>query len=226
MASAEADLEANPVAAPTKKNIEQVNDEIDPDEDPTGICCGVFDPPTGFEKREVVRISNRKVDEIKAEIIITLKKFGAFIVWFYVVLYIFCLVMQAAMGVTIKGNAPFDSARFDWDGDEGIAVGVGTILGHLFTCPAVLLIIREGQDFEYDKVWDFVATLAAFHLIITCIVDLEFPTEGLWWATQFVGFMVLWLLGWYVCTRYWHMAGLERLVTKVGRMNVSKPLDP
>merc|ERR1711865_1252072 len=130
MASAEADLEANTVAAPKKKNIEQVENEIDPDEDPTGICCGVFDPPTGFEKREVVRISNRKADEIKAEIFLTLKKFGAFIVWFYVVLYIFCLGMQAAMGVTIKGNAPFDSARFDWDGDEGIAVGVGMILGH------------------------------------------------------------------------------------------------
>ena len=31
-------------------------------------------------------------------------------------------VMQAAMGVTIKANAPFDSATFDWTEDEGIGM--------------------------------------------------------------------------------------------------------
>ena len=79
----------------------------------------------------------RNVLEIQAEIKVTLKKLGMFLVWFYVSLYTCVLVptelpprletdesqvMQAAMGVTIKANAPFDSATFDWTEDEGIGM--------------------------------------------------------------------------------------------------------
>ena len=125
---------------------------------------------------------------------------------------------------------------------------MGTILGYLFTIPGVVLIIKEGGSREYEKVWDFVASLGGLHLILTCIgnepvsvlllllpdcscppaeiwacaVDLEFPTEGLWWVTEIVGLLLLWTVGWYVCTRYWHMKGLERLVGKVGRMNITE----
>jgi len=217
MASSES--EPNPLA---KKKIEAVESTENPDDDPTGPCCGICDPPTKFEEREVIRISNRNVLEIQAEIKVTLKKLGMFLVWFYVSLYTCVLVMQAAMGVTIKANAPFDSATFDWTEDEGIAAGVGTILGYLFTIPGVVLIIKEGGSREYEKVWDFVASLGGLHLILTCIVDLEFPTEGMWWATEVVGLLILWTVGWYMCTRYWHMKGLERLVGKVGRMNITE----
>ena len=46
---------------------------------------------------------------------------------------------------------------------------MGIILGYLFTIPGVVLIIKEGGSREYEKVWDFVASLGGLHLILTCI---------------------------------------------------------
>ena len=84
MASSES--EPNPLA---KKKIEAVESTENPDDDPTGPCCGICDPPTKFEQREVIRISNRcqlphavllserpvlrNVLEIQEEIKVTLK---------------------------------------------------------------------------------------------------------------------------------------------------------
>merc|ERR1712166_111372 len=199
-------------------------DEVDPmSVDPTGPCCGIFDPPTRFEEREIVRIANRKQEEICEELTITLKKLGLFILWFYCCLYVCCLILALSLDVTFKANLPFGGNGLDWDDDEGVAIGVGNLIAFVLTIPAVVVVVREGASREYDQTWDFVCTLGLLHLILTCIVKLEFPTEGLWWITVLGGLLILLVLGWYSCTKYWEMKGLERLVGKVGKLNSTAP---
>eukprot|EP00656_Telonema_subtile_P030646 TRINITY_DN3362_c0_g1_i2.p2 TRINITY_DN3362_c0_g1~~TRINITY_DN3362_c0_g1_i2.p2 ORF type:complete len:160 (-),score=50.44 TRINITY_DN3362_c0_g1_i2:88-567(-) len=149
----------------------------------------------------------------------TLKKLGLFLLWFIASLYICCLIMALSLDVTFKANLPFKGNDLDWDDDQGLAIGVGTLLGYLCTIPGVLLIVREGGSREYEKTWDFGVTTGLLHFIITCAVTQSFPTEGLWWATSLGGMLLLIVLGWYVCTKYWHMKGLESLVGKIGKLN-------
>merc|ERR1711865_800759 len=135
-------------------------DEVDPmNVDPTGPCCGVFDPPTRFEEREIVRIANRKQEEITQEILVTLKKLALFILWFYCCLYAFCLILALSLDVSFAAELPFGGNQLDWGDDQGIAIGVGNLLAFIFTIPAVAVVVREGASREYDKTWDFVATL-------------------------------------------------------------------
>merc|ERR1711934_139519 len=197
----------------------------DPDVDPTGPCCGIFDPPTRFEEREKVRIANRSAAEIQKELLMTAKKLGLFILWFYATLYISCLVFALALDVTFKAAMPFEANSLDWDSDEGIAIGAGTLSGFILTVPAVAVIVREGASREYDTTLDFCFSIGLLHFTLTCLVKLEFPTEVLWWATEVGGLFMLLVVGWYTCTRYWNMKGLERLVGKVGKMNTSQPED-
>lgn len=77
--------------------------------------------------------------------------------------------MALALGVTFTANFPFDVDRLDWSGNDGIAAGMGTLLGYGMAVPGVPIIIREGASREYDRTWDFVATLTVVHFTFTCL---------------------------------------------------------
>ncbi|KAG1673076.1 hypothetical protein FOA52_013145 [Chlamydomonas sp. UWO 241] len=110
------------------------------------------------------------------------KKLGIFALVFYVVYYILSIIMVGAFKVSWSGlgKFPFRESILEFNpaGDGGaLGAWLAMVLTYLCCLALAFFVVKQTK-----RTWDYVMTTTLLHFVITCLVNLAFPTN--WICTE------------------------------------------
>mmetsp|Transcript_28827 Transcript_28827/g.81217 ORF Transcript_28827/g.81217 Transcript_28827/m.81217 type:complete len:155 (+) Transcript_28827:197-661(+) len=123
------------------------------------------------------------------------RKLAVFLLIFYASYYTVSVVLVASFGADWGqlGLYPFEHAFSLFNPASG-----GDSLGR-WLAMCINYTVALAVNFFYLKssrlTWDYACSTSIFHLILSCIATLSFPTNWIWWVTLILLTLLLWIVG-------------------------------